>query len=354
MFPRRLVALWLLFVPAIVHAQVDYSPRTGLLLLRNGNLLAGEITLAGDYYIVTGSKASEVRMPKEQVEAVCRDLQDAYTFKLAALHGTGIRSQIEMAEWCLRQRLFDKVETHLAEIADQDAKHPSLAPLQQRLKVARDASEKKETPAEASPAVLPSDLDHVEDNLPAGAIEKFTTSVQPLLINRCSAGGCHGAQSPSALQILKPIAGQLMQKRATQRNLFTALKYVDREHPADSPLLKVPLGKHGGSEPLFDASNKEQLAALAGWIEQVNALASHRPTSIKPAMTSLASPGDNPSGDPSNTKHSPITANVSPSDRPLPSTTDKERPPADGPFRPRDPFDPEIFHRRIQKDKKPK
>jgi hypothetical protein len=172
------------------------------------------------------------------------------------------------------------------------------------------------------------------------------------LINRCSAGGCHGAQSPSALQILKPIAGQMMQKRATQRNLFTALKYVDREHPEQSKLLTLPAGKHGGSEPLFDTSSKDQLAALKAWVDQVNATTGNRPSSIKPAMTNLASPGG--TTDPAATKQgtSPITANVSPPENPVKKPAEAPERSPDGVFRPRDSFDPEIFHRRVQKEKK--
>ncbi len=356
MFSRCLVALCLTTLPAIVHAQVDFSPRTGLLLLRNGNLLAGEITPAGDYYIVTGNKSSEVRLPKDQVEAVCRDLQDAYTFKLASMHGTGVRTQIEMAEWCLRQRLFDKAESHLAEIAAADAKHPSLAPLARRLKIARKVGEKTTTTTEPSTAVLPTDLDHVEDNLPAGAIEKFTTIVQPLLINRCASGGCHGGQSKSSWQIIRPIAGQQMQKRATQRNLFGALQLIDRERPGQSPLLAVPSAEHGGGKVLFDSASKEQLAILTAWVQQVVDPGVTQPASIKPAITNLASPGGTANaGDPSaaKTPTSPITANVSPPDN---AATNPITPPAnntDGPFRPRDPFDPEIFHRRLQGEKKP-
>ncbi len=355
MFSRLLLVLCLLMLSATVRAQTDYAPQSGYLLLRNGNLLPGEVTPAGDYFLITTGSASELRLPKDQVEAVCRDLNDAYTFRLTAMHGTGVRSQIDMAEWCLRYRLFDKAEEHLAELARIEPTNASIKTLQQRLKIARESRDEQTGRAQASAPVLPSELDRAEESLPAKAVEKFTVVVQPLLINRCAAGSCHGAQSTSAFQIIRPPTGQLIQRRATQRNLLSALKYIDHEHPEQSPLLLMPITAHGGAKvPVFDHKSKDQVIALANWVEQVLApKTSTQPASIQPAVARMNAPNGNStqtSGASAGSPGKSITANVSPDDPT--ETAGSNDAPLDGPFRARDPFDPEIFHRRQQVGKK--
>ena len=279
---------WILLLPGIATAQGELSSKDGFLLLRNGNLLKGEITQAGDYYLVIDGEESELRMPKDQVEGICRDLNDAYLFKLTTMHGTGVRAQLDMVQWCLRHELYDQADKHLSEAKTLEPANPLANLLSQRLKIARDGSSVPAAMAIAeTKVVVPSDLDKVEETLSSEAMEKFTAVVQPLLINRCAAGGCHGAQTKSDLQIIRPFAGQLIQRRATQRNLISALKYIDRDQPERSPLLMVPLGPHGGTGPIFDAKTREQIETLTAWVAQVLQPDAVTPASVQPAITRL-------------------------------------------------------------------
>ena len=77
-------------------------------------------------------------------------------------------------------------------------------------------------------------------------------------------------QVTSEFRLLKPPSGLSSSQRFTQRNLYAALQYIDRDDPANSKLLTVPQAPHGGGrEPAFDARNKAQLADLQKWIEHI-------------------------------------------------------------------------------------
>ena len=86
-----LAAFVLLALPAAVCGQTALQPQDGLLVLRNGQVLAGQITQAGDYYVVTLGGASEIRLKTSEVEAVCGSLDEAYDFKARHLSGAGAR-----------------------------------------------------------------------------------------------------------------------------------------------------------------------------------------------------------------------------------------------------------------------
>src|SRR5688572_987920 len=72
-----LALLALLAWPLAAGGQTSLTPHAGLLVLRNGQVLEGEITQAGDYYIVTLGGTSEIRIKASEVEAVCGSLDEA-------------------------------------------------------------------------------------------------------------------------------------------------------------------------------------------------------------------------------------------------------------------------------------
>jgi hypothetical protein len=201
-------------------------------------------------------------------------------------------------------------------------------------------------------------LEKTARELPEGSVERFTAIVQPLLINRCGANGCHGPNSKNGFQLLKPALGQVANRRFTQRNLYSALQFVDRDEPQNSRIYLLPQQRHGGTAaPVFDDHTQSQLDELARWIAMtVPKPVATAPASIDPTGV-LLSPGENPQSR-ANIDAKPIlpAANGAPHEPPAapgtPATPAKpasapggDKQAADFPFKPRDPFDPEIFNR---------
>jgi hypothetical protein len=101
-------------------------------------------------------------------------------------------------------------------------------------------------------------------------VETFTQSVQPVLMNHCASGGCHGPQSDTALRLFRVPAGKSASRRITQRNLYAVLPLVDRENPMNSRLLTAPNGPHGAAKHgVFTEHQTAQYKRLIDWANQL-------------------------------------------------------------------------------------
>ena len=81
----RRYALMLLLAAAMTRTacgQTLPGSQSGVLVLRNGYVLHGDVTRAGDYYIVTQGEGSELRPKNDDVELFCGSMDEAYEFKV--------------------------------------------------------------------------------------------------------------------------------------------------------------------------------------------------------------------------------------------------------------------------------
>jgi len=339
-----LVACWPL--PA---AEPTGAAPPSLLLLRNGNVLEGQITQAGDYYVVLFG-ASEIRLPAREVEAQVASLDEAYELKKFGLFGRGAEPHLKLAEWCLRQGLLDRCGEQLAEAARVEPEQTGIASLQRRLALAREPKLAGPAPGAkpvSAAAVRTDDLEKALRALPKASVERFAAVVQPLLLNRCGANQCHGANSQAEFRVLRPPGGQAATQRFTQRNLYAALAYIDRSDPENSPLLALPARQHGSSlVPVFDKQTQKQLEELKNWVKlTVAAPEASQPPTIPPAeATALSQPDVQATTGASDATTRAAESNLQVS-QPTPAPDASRK----GGFVPRDPFDPEIFNRRFKK-----
>ena len=183
-----------MIVCCTVVAAADSEPAQGVLLLRNGQMIEGQITRNSDHYQVT-LPYGEIRVRVVDVEFCCRTLQEGYERKRAAIQVGNVQDHLELAQWCERHGLLDLADEELVAAAAIEPNHPMLAILKRRLQLAR---EPPLQPAESQAGVaVPTadELDRMVRGMPPGAVETFAQVVQPLLMNHCTSSGCHGSQA---------------------------------------------------------------------------------------------------------------------------------------------------------------
>lgn len=107
-------------------------------------------------------------------------------------------------------------------------------------------------------------------DLPAAAefdqqlIAAFTTTIQPLLLNRCASGRCHGGADACAPRLTRRGPGGTIDRTLTLANI-DALCGSLHSDPDPSRLLVPAARPHGGSgQPPLSG---EQLQRLATWID---------------------------------------------------------------------------------------
>lgn len=338
---------------AVAAAAEPGSDAKGLLLLRNGNILEGQIVQAGDYFVVVLG-TSEIRLPAKDVEAQVASRDEAYQLRKFGMFGQGATPHLNLAEWCLRQELFARCQEQLTEARRIDPENPKILEVERRLEFAR-----APRPAAAAPGAKPissvtvraDDLEKVIRSLPKSSVERFAAVVQPVLLNRCGANQCHGTNSKADFHLLRPAAGQAATLRFTQRNLYATLQYIDSGNPDESPLLTLPQKPHGSSlTSVFDKHTQRQLDELKAWVRMTVATPEPTAPATIPAdePATLSQPAATPATAPSASAAESALPKV-PAMRPAvgEASNNAAGSPTKGTFVPRDPFDPEIFNRRF-------
>jgi hypothetical protein len=283
----------------LAGAESAPAPPAGqqILVLRNGQTIEGRISQQDGNYVVDLSDG-QIRVKPADVDLVCNRLEEGYQRKRASLSTGDAHDHLELAQWCLHHDLLGPAAAELADAKAADPQDPMIAAVERRLKM---ASEPPPVAATGKVIAGPSneELDRMVRGLPRGSVEAFTQSVQPVLMNDCATGGCHGPQSETGLRLFRIPTGKTASRRMTQRNLYSALTFIDRDNPAASRLLTVPSGPHGTAK--IAIFNEHQAAQYRRLIEWANQLAGQPPGSDAPAtLNSLFLPGP-PNGTPAQT-----------------------------------------------------
>ncbi len=352
------------------------SSNQGMLVLRNGEVLEGHITLADDVYVVD-LPDGQIRVRQKDVEVVCRDLEDGYRRKRASIQVGNVHHHLELAQWCLHHNLLGPAAVELADATVADPQNQMIAVLQRRLKMALEPSAPSAPKSTGAAGPSNDELDRMVRGLPPKAVEMFTQSVQPVLLNDCTGSGCHGPQSDGGMRLARIPAGRPATRRITQRNLYSALKYVDRDNPSASRLLSAAVKPHGTVQhAIFDEHQASQYRRLAEWVAQIAEQSMpDSPATVTPtAGTEPADAGDwetPPRALPREArKGQPLPGRAA--RQPGKNAADgQSAPPPDKrqavgggakpaqppskaapPRQPADPFDPEVFNRRYGPEKK--
>ena len=120
-------------------ANEGQGPVSGLLLLKNGSVLEGEIRRIQGGYVVRVPNG-EITLQESQVDAFCRTLQEAYQHKRGRLPVGDAKAHLELALWCLRYHLLAEAAAEMASAEELSPQHPMLPLLRRRLQVLEQAS----------------------------------------------------------------------------------------------------------------------------------------------------------------------------------------------------------------------
>ena len=348
------------------------TPRQGVVVLHGGQVFTGKITRAGDLYHVVFPNG-EIRLRASQVALHCDSIEEAYQRRRETIRPGHAEAHIELARWCQHNGLFDAGLRELTDAAAADPNSPWIPHLTRSLKAAAQSFETPVVDAESAKSLGPtsSDLDRMVRQMSPQSVAAFTSGVQPLLLNSCATGGCHGPNSESQFRLMRGREGGTPSRRVTQRNLHATLEWIDRERPEASPLLTEAIRAHGkAGKAAFtdkDAMKYRQIVQWVHGIAQTTPSEMGGPKTIDPrelaearAMTAgFVEPSgesrDSQAGFPVSRAAFSEDPSEEVSCNPSPATNGTIREPARNPvkrgadierFVPADPFDPEIFNRR--------
>ena len=242
------------------------GPQPGVMLLRNGSVLHGEILRSGDRYEV-GLEDGDLRIRADDVQFVGASLEECYEHQRLGIEFDSVGDHLDLSEWCLRHGLISESGRELRNAIACDPTHPRCSLVERRLML---AIEGPPEPVASEPARIDAptsdELDQMVRSMPTGTVETFTNTIQPILVNQCSTAGCHGPATSSSLRLMRVAADRTQSRRATQRNLHSVLTNIQHDQPDGSPLLMMPVRPHGGSQTaVFSSRQAMQYRQLVEW-----------------------------------------------------------------------------------------
>jgi len=279
----------ILLLPGYVAAQDDplsATSKSGVLLLRNDQLLAGRYTPTGFGYELALKSGGIIRLKAEQVEFVSDSLDEIYSFRRASKVNNSATAHLEMANWCLKNRLYNHSGFHLREAIRMDPRHAGIKQIQARLAIARATQVSPTQAPSRSPSTLVSNdaiLKRVQQIEPL-AVQVFTSQIQHLLLNKCAVAGCHGPNPQSKYQLITARWTKTIPQNISRRNLYNSLQYVNFSKPEDSPFLTRATSPHGGLKLALMSVQHEpaQLKSLVNWVRILTSTNPNREENASP------------------------------------------------------------------------
>lgn len=163
----RLVVSWLLGLATMLDAPIasgqNHLVGDGeILVLRNGNLLAGRIERTAHHYSVSTPQNNRLVVPLAQVDFIAISAEDAYWKRLAGLPATDLEAHQSLFFWCLKYKLYDAAINQLEVLRAIGCQPAQIQSLSKRLEITKNQPTNQQEFAE-SKTVL-NDKAHLSPN----------------------------------------------------------------------------------------------------------------------------------------------------------------------------------------------
>lgn len=274
----RFALLWFAVVSMSVSPAAEKAGKAGkvvphIIVLRNGRVLAGQVTLIEAGYQVD-SLSGRVVIPRNLVEVEALNLVDAHRKLRSKMPGQNASSHVALGRWCLAHGLNQQALAEFRTAERLAPKNKKSATKEVIAQLAPKVAPRGNAPTVRSvTAVMSRDVEPIEalGGLPRDVAGHFVQRVQPLLSNRCGNGSCHGTGAGRIFR-LEPIGRNRsgFQVR-TRKNLESVLGQVDLSGPANSPLLRFARKSHGSIPGIRSVRplGREQVALIESWVRRV-------------------------------------------------------------------------------------
>ena len=294
-------------------------PEKPCVLLHNDNVLFGVARQVGPFIFIKTSRDSEIKLKQDQVLCWADSLQNLYRYRVDHRQENDISAMLRDARWCLRYGLYDLAAHEIlamrrlvpvnaeVDLVEKELKRKWAQKNQSMLRemeanqagdvvLASSTSDLSDSSGYPSPSLSMgensvNDLSSSEN--PEFAFEPnskllrdFTSHIQPMLVNRC--GLCHGIGSggfqSTEWNLRLPAGGSRATASVTRENLNELIKQIDYAQPSESPLYAMAIEAHGGAKPALTARNSAAIQHLSIWINSIVALRSNLESQANPVQ----------------------------------------------------------------------
>ncbi len=247
---RVLFTLGLISSASVLSAQTTTPQNAGgsserttsLVVLRNGEILQGQIQAAKNDRLTVRMPRGEISVRQAEVDVIAASLDDAYALKLAKIPPTDVEGHLDLAAWCVRHELLGSAASELTKAMSIQPRNPRIAIVQRRLRQIVE-QQQAATEQEVATATEPSRADESQ-----AIHEKPSDQERP---NKPVSSGAASwpprSTGPAVAQVGDPIAApnqteldkdksskKAPPKRLPPRDTVTEIERLVRTLPADA------------------------------------------------------------------------------------------------------------------------
>ncbi len=216
---------------------------TSLVVLRNGEILQGEIQASKNDRLSVRMPRGEISVRQAEVDVIAASLDDAYALKLAKIPPTDVDGHLDLAAWCVRHELLGNAASELTTAISIQPRNPRIAIVQRRLRQIVEQQQATQEPeidtaAEPNPAnepkpilVEPSDQHEHQKKIVSPEPAAWPPKSPDLAV--AQVGG--PTASPRHTEVDKDKSSkQTPPKRPPPRDSITEIERLVRTLPADA------------------------------------------------------------------------------------------------------------------------
>lgn len=261
--------------PTFISAQeTAQTSKTSVLLMRTGRILSGEIgESAGGYFVK--NPAGNILVPYDSVLFEAKDLHEIYVKQRNSMKFPTANSHIELARWCVTNRLYDEAKVELRDAIRLEPKRSEPQLMLRRL-TQPSANNQPTVEEKIKEAIIKKQLSQSEEATSLTGISReqsalFVRKIQPILLNKCGNANCHGSAGKSEFRLTQVSRRYGNHRVYAEKNLAEVLKWIDLDEAARSQLLVKPEQEHPqqGMVVFSGYGGRKQKQLIQKWVGEV-------------------------------------------------------------------------------------
>jgi len=286
--------------PPALSPQSQTAPSQGVAVLNDGRVFSGNISeVAGGYRVATGD-GGQIVLPFDQISVTSASLVGAYEAYRASITVPNADIHLSLAEWCIGNGLwaqaYQEVQSALKLEPQRSEAHVMLKRLDAYVQPLTSTPVRTVETGASTPlntAAISSPTERRVSGTMQSTHVTYMTKVQPILMNSCGNGACHGQISENRFKLHNVRLESRNLKLASEANLKILKEWIDFDNPHRSPLLTSTIDGSPQHRDLFAGRRKLQYQLLENWVIQLAQEQKTAPVSST-SVTAVPAPAASP------------------------------------------------------------
>jgi hypothetical protein len=246
----------------------EFAGKEGVLALFDGRVVFGKVTDTPGGYLLKRPGATDEMIPSFLVQTASDSLTGCYENLQAAINPTRPDDHMELANWCVRQRLLEEAKTEALAVLKLDPNRRDARDLLVKLEEATSPRprnrESEAAPARTSDGFLDS-AGRTTEGLSKELTSQFVRQIQPLMMSKCGNAACHGGDASEQFRLSNIRRNSSSGRSTTLENMRQILALVDAGNPNSTRLLGA-LSSPAHQAVFSGPAGHDQEAAVREWV----------------------------------------------------------------------------------------